>query len=76
MIPTIFKDVDLLFELVLGYDEITHEVNDINGNVFLRIYANSIKKAFNLHTLDETTYSVNFEMFGKAFDSVGIELNR
>ena len=43
VMPTIFKDVDLLLELVARYDEITHEVKNINGNVFLRIDANSIR---------------------------------
>ena len=75
VVPTIFKDVDLLLELVSRYDEITHEVKDINGRVFLKINANSIREAFNLHALEESIYNVNLEMFGRAFESVGIEVN-
>ena len=58
------------------YDEITHEVKDINGRLFLRINANSIREAFNLHALEEANYSVNLEMFGKAFDNARIEVNK
>ena len=41
--PIVFKDVYLLLELAPKYDEITHEVKDINGDVLLRIDADSIK---------------------------------
>ena len=43
VMPTIFKDVDLLLELVSRYDEITHEVKDVNGKVFFRIDVDSIR---------------------------------
>ena len=76
VVPTVFKDVDLLLELVLRYDEITHEVKDINSRVFLTINVDSIREAFNLHPLEEANYSVNLEMFGKAFDNVEIEVNK
>ena len=74
--PTVFKDVDLLLELVSRYDEITHEVKDINGRLFLKISVDSIREAFNLHALEEATYSVNLEMFGKAFENAKIEVNK
>ena len=37
---------------------------------------NSIKKAFNLHGLEETTYSVNLDIFEKAFDNARVAVNR
>ena len=43
VVPTFFKDVDLLLELVARYDQITHEIRDIKENVLLRIYVDSIK---------------------------------
>ena len=43
IIPIIFKDVDLLLELVERYDHIIHEIIDIDGNVFLKIHAKSIR---------------------------------
>ena len=76
VMPMVFKDIDLLLELVSRYDEITHKVNDINGEVFLRIDVDSIREAFNLHALEEATYSVNLEMFHKDFDNAGIEVNK
>ena len=76
VVTTVFKDIDLLLELVLRYDEITHEVKEINGRVFLRINVDSIREAFNLHSLEEANYSVNLEMFGKEFDNAGIEVNK
>ena len=69
VVPTIFNDVDLLLDLVFRYDEITHEVKEINGRVFLKINAESIREAFNLHALEEANYSVNLEMFGRAFEN-------
>ena len=74
--PKIFKDVDILLELVSRYDEITHEVKEIHGRVFLKINFDYIREAFNLHALEEESYSVNLEMFGKAFKNVGIELKK
>ena len=61
VVPIVFKDVDLLLELVSRYDEITHKVKDINGRVFLRINVDSIREAFNLHSFEEANYSVNLE---------------
>ena len=43
LMPIVFKDVNLFLELVSRYDEITHKVKDINGKVFLRIDADSIR---------------------------------
>ena len=34
IVSIVFKDVDLLLELVSRYDEITNEVKDISGRVF------------------------------------------
>ena len=59
VVPTIFKDVDLLLELESRYDEIIHEVKEINNRVFLKIDADSICEASNLHALEEATYNVN-----------------
>ena len=42
VVPIVFKDVDLLYELVSRYDEITHKVKDINCRVFLKINVDSI----------------------------------
>ena len=58
------------------YDEITHKVKDINGRVFLRINVDSIRQAFNLHALGVTTYKVNLEVIRRAFENVGIEVNK
>ena len=76
VVPTVFKDVDLLLELVSRYDEITHKDKDVNGRDILRINGDSIKQAFNLHSLEEANYSVNLEIFGKTFDNARIEVNK
>ena len=76
VVPIVFKDVDLLLELVSRYDQITYEVKDINSRVFFRISADSIREAFNLDPLEEENYNVNLEMFGKAFDNARIEVNK
>ena len=76
VMPIMFKDVDLLLELLSRYDKITHKVKDINMKLFLKIDGDSIRQAFNLHALEETTYSVNMEVFGKDFENAGIEVNK
>ena len=42
----------------------------------MRINADSIREAFNLHPLEEANYSVNLEMSGRAFDNARIEVNK
>lgn len=68
-----FLDIDLLLELVQGYDLITHEIRDLDGNFLLKVDVESIREDFKLYSVDEVTDMIDFKMFDEAFDQAGVD---
>ena len=72
--PSFLNHVELVSEMVARYDNITHKIRDIDGNVLLKIDVESIRQAFGLSSLEEVIDRVDLNMFQQAFDDVELDV--
>lgn len=71
--PIIFRDMDLLEELLEGYDPITHQVLDTDGRVLFKIGIEEVKEAFSLIPIEEISHEIDFNAFNGVFDKIAAE---
>lgn len=73
VVPIVYRDIDLLGELIERYDPITQQVMDIKGRVFLKIGAGEIRESFSLTPDQQVTHEIDFNSFDRAFGKIGQE---